>query len=67
MSRSGYTYDCDDEGTLGLWRGSVTRAIRGKRSQKALMELAARSAWCAAMEPYAQMGGRSHHPRQNQP
>lgn len=40
MSRSGYTDD-DEDGTFGLWRGSVTRAIRGKRGQQALKELAA--------------------------
>lgn len=40
MSRSGYTDD-DENGTFGLWRGSVTRAIQGKRGQQALRELAA--------------------------
>lgn len=40
MSRSGYT-DCDEDGTLGLWRGAVERSIRGKRGQAALRELAA--------------------------
>lgn len=39
MSRSGYTDD--DDGGLGLWRGAVTRAIKGKRGQAALRELAA--------------------------
>jgi hypothetical protein len=38
MSRSGYTDDCEN---LGLWRGTVERAIRGKRGQAALRELAA--------------------------
>lgn len=38
MSRSGYTYDCEN---LGLWRGAVERAIRGKRGQQALKEIAA--------------------------
>ena len=41
MSRSGYTDDYDDDGTGGLWRGAVTRAISGKRGQAALLELAA--------------------------
>ena len=40
MSRSGYTED-DEDGTFGLWRGSVMRAILGKRGQQALKELAA--------------------------
>ena len=37
MSRSGYIDDCEN---IGLWRGCVTRAIRGKRGQQALRELA---------------------------
>ncbi|WP_137923909.1 hypothetical protein [Cupriavidus sp. 2SB] len=37
MSRSGYTDDCEN---LGLWRGAVERAIRGKRGQQALKEIA---------------------------
>jgi len=42
MSRSGYTDDYDDDdGTGGLWRGAVQRAIAGKRGQAALLELAA--------------------------
>ncbi|MDE4924327.1 hypothetical protein PQH03_06770 [Ralstonia insidiosa] len=41
MSRSGYTDDGDEDGTFGLWRGSVTRAIQGKRGQQALKDLAA--------------------------
>ncbi|MFM0141803.1 hypothetical protein [Paraburkholderia sp. RL18-085-BIA-A] len=40
MSRSGYSDDCDDEGTGGLWRGAVMRSIKGKRGQAALKELA---------------------------
>ncbi|NDV73529.1 hypothetical protein [Burkholderia cenocepacia] len=40
MSRSGYS-DEDEDGTLGLWRGAVHRAISGKRGQAALRELAA--------------------------
>lgn len=41
MSRSGYIDDYDEDGTGGLWRGAVVRAIVGKRSQAALHELAA--------------------------
>ncbi|MGK2829183.1 hypothetical protein ACSI5F_03640 [Ralstonia pseudosolanacearum] len=41
MSRSGYTDGCYDDPRLNLYRGAVVRAIRGKRGQKALMELAA--------------------------
>jgi len=37
MNRSGYTDDCEN---LGLWRGAVTRAIKGKRGQAFLAELA---------------------------
>lgn len=37
MSRSGYT---DDSENLGLWRGAVERAIRGKRGQAFLREMA---------------------------
>lgn len=37
MSRSGYTDDCEN---LALWRGAVDRAIKGRRGQKALRELA---------------------------
>lgn len=40
MSRSGYSDDYDEDGTGGLWRGAVTRSIRGKRGQAALKELA---------------------------
>jgi len=36
MSRSGYTDDCEN---MGLWRGSVERAIRGKRGQAFLREM----------------------------
>jgi hypothetical protein len=36
MSRSGYTDDCEN---LGLWRGTVSRAIAGKRGQAFLREL----------------------------
>lgn len=41
MSRSGYSDDYDEDGAGGLWRGAVERAIRGKRGQAALRELAA--------------------------
>jgi hypothetical protein len=41
MSRSGYSDDYDEDGTGGLWRGAVMTAIRGKRGQAALKELAA--------------------------
>jgi len=37
MSRSGYSYDCEN---LELWRNAVERAIKGKRGQKFLRELA---------------------------
>jgi len=37
MSRSGYSDDCEN---LGLWRGAVERAIRGKRGQAFLREMA---------------------------
>lgn len=41
MSRSGYTDDYDDSDyPLGLYRGSVERAIRGKRGQSLLREMA---------------------------
>lgn len=39
MSRSGYTDDYDDDGSLNLYRGAVERAIRGKRGQKFLRDL----------------------------
>lgn len=39
MSRSGYNEDCDSN-YLYLYRGMVERAIKGKRSQKFLRELA---------------------------
>jgi hypothetical protein len=38
MSRSWYSEDCDN---LGLWRGAVESAIRGKRGQAFLCEMAA--------------------------
>ena len=41
MSRSGYADGCDDDLALGRWRGMVASAIRGKRGQKLLTDLAA--------------------------
>lgn len=38
MSRSGYTDDCEG-GALGIWRGAVASAIRGKRGQLLLHEI----------------------------
>jgi hypothetical protein len=40
MSRSGYCDDIDDVLALGRWRGQVNSAIRGKRGQSFLKELA---------------------------
>jgi len=40
MSRSGYSEDCD-EWALIRWRGAVKSAIRGKRGQAFLKEMAA--------------------------
>lgn len=40
MSRSGYTDDYDDIGSLNLYRGTVARTIAGKRGQAFLRELA---------------------------
>lgn len=37
MSRSGYSDDCDN---VQLWRGAVVSAVRGKRGQQLLRELA---------------------------
>jgi hypothetical protein len=37
MSRSGYSEDCEN---VQLWRGAVKRAVRGKRGQKFLSDLA---------------------------
>jgi hypothetical protein len=39
MSRSGYSEDCDDWDLI-RWRGAVKSAIRGKRGQDLLRELA---------------------------
>jgi len=41
MSRSGYVDDCEDPLALGRWRAQVKSAIRGKRGQAFLRELAA--------------------------
>lgn len=41
MSRSNYTDDCDDYWSLIRWRGAVASAIRGKRGQAFLREMAA--------------------------
>lgn len=41
MSRSGYTDDFDEYGYLVLYRSTVERALRGKRGQAFLRELAA--------------------------
>ena len=40
MSRSGYSYDCDSW-ELIRWRGAVASAVRGKRGQALLREMAA--------------------------
>lgn len=40
MSRSGYTDD-DEDGTMGLYRANVDRAIAGRRGQRFLREMAA--------------------------
>lgn len=40
MSRSGYVDDCDDILSLGRWRAQVKSAMRGKRGQAFLRELA---------------------------
>lgn len=39
MSRSGYVDDYDEGNYLNLWRGSVKRAIRGRRGQNFLREM----------------------------
>ncbi len=41
MSRSGYVDDCDDPLKFGRWRAQVKSAMRGKRGQSFLRELAA--------------------------
>ena len=40
MSRSGYTDDYDDIGSLNLYRATVARTIAGKRGQAFLREMA---------------------------
>lgn len=40
MSRSGYCDDNDDPLAFGRWRQAVTRALKGKRGQALLRELA---------------------------
>jgi hypothetical protein len=40
MSRHDYSDDCDDILMHGRWRGRVASAIRGKRGQKLLKEMA---------------------------
>lgn len=39
MSRSGYTYEMDDQLVYGRYRGQVSSAIRGRRGQMFLQEL----------------------------
>lgn len=39
MSRSGYVDDWDDNNSINLYRGTVTRALRGKRGQAFLLEM----------------------------
>lgn len=41
MARHGYVDDLDDALEAGRWRGRVTSALRGKRGQAMLRELAA--------------------------
>jgi hypothetical protein len=41
MSRSGYTEDCDNDGSLAMWRGVVASATRGKRGQRFFHDLVA--------------------------
>lgn len=41
MSRHGYSDDCDDNLSLGRWRGRVASALRGRRGQAFLKELLA--------------------------
>lgn len=40
MSRSGYTDECDEDWQVAMWRGAVASAIRGKRGQRLLRDLA---------------------------
>lgn len=41
MSRSGYTYECDDYWADIRWRGAVKAALRGHRGQAFLREMLA--------------------------
>ena len=41
MSRSNYSDDFDNNWTLIIWRGAVTKAIKGKRGQALLRDLLA--------------------------
>ena len=41
MSRSGYSYECDDQWAHIRWRGAVASALRGKRGQAFLREILA--------------------------
>jgi len=40
VSRSGYTDDCEDTWASIRWRGAVASALRGRRGQEMLRELA---------------------------
>lgn len=40
MSRSGYTDECDEDWQAAMWRGAVASAIRGRRGQRLLRDLA---------------------------
>lgn len=41
MTRHGYTDECDDPLAAGRWQAALNRAIRGRRGQAMLRELAA--------------------------
>lgn len=41
MSRHGYTDDCEDPLAIGRWQAALNSAIRGRRGQAMLRELAA--------------------------
>jgi hypothetical protein len=55
MSRSGYYEENDGEGTYGLWRGAVTRAISGARGQAFLREMASALDEMPVKELYAEV------------
>lgn len=40
MSRSGYSDDCENNWSMICWRGAVNSAIKGKRGQALLKEMA---------------------------